>query len=39
VTARLTELNTRTPAVLNAAPPSRDTIISTIVTELRSSAL
>lgn len=37
-TLRLTELNTRTPAVLNAAPPARDTIISTIVTELRSSA-
>jgi hypothetical protein len=37
-TVRLTELNTRKPAVLQAAVPTRDELFATILTDLRSSA-
>ncbi len=35
---RLTELNTRQPAVLQAAVPTREALFATILTDLRSSA-
>jgi len=37
-TVRLTELNTRQPAVLQAAVPTRDELFAIILTDLRSSA-